>query len=135
MRLAWTAALVFWAGSAIAQDTAPGAGIRAVIGNQITALQADDFPMAFSYAAPGIRQLFGTPEQFGAMVRQGYPMVYRPADIRWLPLRETGGMMVQRVMIRDAGGRVHFLDYEMSPSDEGWQINAVRLLPPQGAGA
>ena len=135
MRLAWTAAFALWASTAPAQDIAPDAGIRATIGNQIEALRQDDLPMAFGFASPAIRDLFGTPERFGDMVRQAYPMVYRPADIRWLPLRRVGTAVVQRVMIRDAAGRLHFLDYEMIRGEAGWQINAVRLLPPQGAGA
>ena len=37
----------------------------------------DDAKRAFSYAAPSIRAMFGTPERFLAMVRAGYPVVYR----------------------------------------------------------
>lgn len=135
MRRALVVALTIWAGAASAQDAAPDAAIRGVIGDQITALRADDFGKAFGYASPLIRDMFGTPDTFGAMVRQGYPMVHRPADIRWLPLREQAGQTIQRVMIRDAQGRVHFLDYEMIRAETGWQINGVRLVPPEGAGA
>lgn len=135
MRRALVAALMIWAGAAAAQDAAPEAAIRGVIGDQITALRADDFATAFGFASPLIRDMFGTPETFGAMVRQGYPMVHRPADIRWLPLREQAGQTIQRVMIRDAAGRVHFLDYEMVRAGNGWQINGVRIVPPEGAGA
>ena len=35
----------------------------------------------------------------------------------------------QRVMITDAAGRTHLLDYEMIETPEGWQINGVSLLP------
>jgi hypothetical protein len=62
-------------------------------------------------------------------------MVHRPDEVRYLGLRTESGRQVQRVMIRDAQGRVHFLDYEMIETEGGWQINGVRLLPPQGAGA
>lgn len=79
--------------------------------------------------------MFGAAERFGAMVRQGYPMVHRPDEVRYLDLRQEGGRQVQRVMIRDAAGRVHFLDDEMIEAEGGWQINGVRLLPPQGMGA
>lgn len=135
MRLALAAALMVWATAARVQEGAPDAAIRGVIGDQITAFRSDDFATAFTHASPLIRDMFGTPETFGAMVRQGYPMVHRPADIRWLPLREQAGQTIQRVMIRDAAGRVHFLDYEMIPTGNGWQINGVRLVPPEGAGA
>lgn len=131
MRAFVVAGVVLWAGMAVAQE----AEIRGVIGDQITAFRADDFGAAFAHASPAIKGIFGTPERFGAMVRQGYPMVHRPDEVRYLGLRQEGGRQVQRVMIRDGQGRVHFLDYEMIEAEGGWQINGVRLLPPQGAGA
>lgn len=131
MRAFVMAGVVLWATGAIAQE----ADIRGVIENQIIAFRADDFGSAFSFASPAIKGVFGTPERFGQMVRQGYPMVHRPDDIRFLGLEERMGRKVQRVMIRDAAGKVHFLDYEMIEAEGGWQINGVRLLPPQGAGA
>ena len=131
MRAFVVAGVVLWAGIAGAQDT----DIRSVIDGQIAAFRADDFGAAFEFASPSIQGIFGNPDRFGAMVRQGYPMVHRPADLRYLALRQEGGRMIQRVMIRDGEGRVHMLDYEMVDTPEGWQINGVRLLPPQGAGA
>ena len=131
MRAFVVAGVVLWAGMAVAQE----ADIRSVIDNQIAAFRADDFARAFDFASPAIKGIFGTPERFGAMVRQGYPMVHRPDDVRMLALRQDGGRTVQRVMIRDAEGRVHMLDYEMVETAGGWQINGVRLVPPQGAGA
>jgi hypothetical protein len=110
---------------ALAQD----APIREVIQNQIDAFQADDFPRAFSFASPNIKGIFGTAENFGAMVKQGYPMVYRPAEVEMQELREIAGNLWQRVRITDQAGRGHFLDYMMIETPEGWQINAVQLLP------
>ena len=49
-----------------------------VIGRQLEALEADDFARAFTFASPMIQGMFGTPENFGAMVKRGYPMVHRP---------------------------------------------------------
>ena len=45
---------------------------------------------AFDYASPTIRGIFGSPDRFGAMVQQGYPMVYRPSEVRYLERREFG---------------------------------------------
>ncbi|MBR3372249.1 MAG: DUF4864 domain-containing protein [Rhodobacteraceae bacterium] len=108
-----------------AQDSA---GISRIIEDQIAALQADDFDRAFSYASPDIKRLFGTPDRFGAMVQDGYPMVYRPSDVTMLEQSQTPSGVVQRVMIRDAQGRLHFLAYQMVPAGDGWQINGVQLL-------
>lgn len=111
------------------------AEIEAVIGRQIAAFLAEDVETAFGFASPAIRALFGTPERFGRMVREGYPMVWRPAQVRFLDLREEAGRLRQRVMITDAEGRLHLLDYEMIELDGGWRINGVRILRAAGAGA
>lgn len=114
-----------------AQDSA----ISDVIQGQISAFQANDFDTAFDYASPTIKRLFGTPERFGQMVQSGYPMVYRPAEVRMLDQRDAGSAKMQRVMIRDAQGRFHFLDYQMIPTDMGWQINGVQILAAPEVGA
>lgn len=110
------------------------AGIEAVIANQIAAFQVDDFEAAFEYASPSIRAIFQTPERFGEMVQQGYPMVHRPGGIRFGERRAQGGFVLQRVLITDAEGRLHVLEYQMLQTDSGFLINGVRLLPPAGAG-
>ena len=120
--------------SALAQE-ARNAEIEGTIQGQIDAFQVDDFDTAFSFASPTIRRMFGNSEYFGSMVRQGYPMVWRPAEVRFLDLRELGGLMVQRVMIRDRAGVYHVLEYQMQPGADGWQINGVRLVPQSGVGA
>ncbi|UWQ90638.1 DUF4864 domain-containing protein [Rhodobacteraceae bacterium M382] len=114
---------------------AQSADIKAVIGKQIEALEVDDFDRAFSYASPTIQRLFGTPQNFGLMVRQGYPMVWRPADVQFLELRETETGFWQRVMVTDLSGRVHLLDYQMINSGSGWKINAVQRVQAIGASA
>lgn len=103
--------------------------IQAVIESQIKALQADDFDLAFSFASPNIKALFGTPETFGMMVKDGYPMVYRPSDVDMQELREIAGNLWQRVRVVDQAGKTWFLDYMMIETPEGWQINAVQILP------
>ncbi len=108
--------------------------IGQVIRDQLSAFQADDFARAFTYASPTIQQLFGTADRFGQMVQQGYPMVYRPADVTMLEQRDQGATTIQRVMIRDAGGRVHLLDYLMIPSNDGWLINGVQFVRQTEAG-
>ncbi|WP_170332236.1 DUF4864 domain-containing protein [Ruegeria arenilitoris] len=107
---------------------AQNAEIEANITAQIQAFKADDFSTAFTFASPNIQRLFGTPENFGVMVRRGYPMVWRPADVRFLELREVAGALWQKVMITDSDGRVHILDYQMVQQESGWKINGVQLL-------
>ena len=113
----------------------PNPGIAATINGQMQAFQADDFATAFTFASPFIKGIFGTPENFGAMVTQGYPMVHHNRDVRMLELREVAGGLWQRVMVTDETGRTHLLDYQMIETPEGWQINGVQLLPEAGVGA
>lgn len=135
MRHFFSTLIVFWglAVPAVAND-AKATVIETIITDQIAAFQADDFSRAFSFASPTIKDLFGTPESFGKMVRRGYPMVYRPSSVRMLGLREVEGRLLQRVMVIDQAGATHLLDYEVVETLGGWQINAVQLLPQSGVG-
>jgi hypothetical protein len=109
--------------------------VQDTILNQIDAFKADDFATAFSFASPSIKSIFMTPENFGMMVKNGYPMVARPGTVRMLEQREISGSLWQKVMITDQAGRTHLLDYQMIETPEGWQINGVQLLPEPGLGA
>ncbi|KIC50132.1 DUF4864 domain-containing protein [Tateyamaria sp. ANG-S1] len=119
------------AGGALAQ----GAEIEGVISSQIEAFKVDDFAEAFTYAAPSIQGMFRTPENFGRMVTQGYPMVWRPADVTYLDLREEAGRYVQVVRIEDTEGTVHFLGYSMIQTGDGWKISGVQVLDAPGVSA
>jgi hypothetical protein len=84
--------------------------IQKTIQSQLDAFQADDFARAFTFASPNIKGIFGTAENFGAMVKNGYPMVHRPAEVQMGELREVAGNLWQRVKIIDQAGRGHLLD-------------------------
>lgn len=127
--------IAVWTFQAPAGQADEAADIQGVISDQIAAFQADDFDTAFTFASPMIKSLFGTSSRFGQMVQQGYPMVWRPADVRFIELERRGGRLVQGVMITDQTGALHVLDYEMVPQAEGWRINGVRFRPAAGAGA
>ncbi|MDJ1006628.1 MAG: DUF4864 domain-containing protein [Paracoccaceae bacterium] len=109
--------------------------VTAVIQSQIEAFLAEDVATAFTFASPGIKRMFGSPDRFGLMVRQGYPMVWRPADVQYLELREESGAPVQRVLITDEAGATHLLEYYMVATGDGWQIGGVRILEAAGLGA
>lgn len=119
------------AGPALAQETP----IQRTIQSQIDAFLADDFATAFTFASPMIKGMFGTPENFGAMVKNGYPMVYRPAEVEMQDLREIAGNLWQRVRIVDQAGQAFLVDYMMVETPEGWQINAVQLTRAPDVGA
>ncbi len=107
---------------------AQGEAITGVIGSQIEAFKSDDFASAFEFAAPSIQNIFRTPENFGVMVQRGYPMVWRPAEVTFLELRQEQGAYWQRVQIVDGDGGVHYLDYRMTETSDGWKISGVQLV-------
>lgn len=102
---------------------------QAVITAQIDAFLAQDVTRAYGYASPFIQQKFGSPEQLGTMVREGYPMVWRPSDVTFLEMREIAGRLWQGVRVLDAAGAAWIVDYEMIETPEGWRINGVTVRP------
>ena len=121
-------------GVAMAQERGAAAEIQSVISAQMAAFRGDDFARAFDFAADNIRRMFGNSERFGDMVRRGYPMVHRPEDVRFGDVRAEGNALWQRVLVRDAQGVVHVLDYLMISDGTDWRIAAVQLLPPAEVG-
>lgn len=120
------AAVVMMASTFAAQ--AQQAEIQGTISQQFEAFKADDFATAFTFASPALQSYFMTPENFGRMVTQGYPMVWRPADVTYLELREAEGSFWQKVEITDRQGGVHYLEYRMQRNQAGWRISGVRIL-------
>jgi hypothetical protein len=110
-----------------------GTEIRAVIAAQIEAFRRDDWEGAFAFASPGIRSMFRTADRFGGMVRQGYPMVWRPARIEPGPLADGPRGPVQTMFIEDARGVLHEAEYEMQQVGGAWRINGVRIRRAEGA--
>ncbi len=109
---------------ALAQDAA----IEAVIDEQIAAFQRNDLETAFGFAAPGIQSKFQNPEVFGTMVRQGYPMIWRPSRYEHLGLEEaSGGEFVKTVLFEDGAGVLYEAEYRMGLTDGAWRIRGVRL--------
>ncbi|WP_428928001.1 DUF4864 domain-containing protein [Marinibacterium sp. SX1] len=138
---AWVRALLLVLALMMALPGAParaepqGKAIEAVIGAQLDAFRGERVDEAFDFASPMIQGLFRTPDTFGEMVRNGYPMVWRPGSVRYLDLRDEGGRLMQRVEITDQRGATHLLEYEMIDQEGAWKINGVRLLESGGLAA
>ncbi|MEP3918091.1 DUF4864 domain-containing protein [Ascidiaceihabitans sp.] len=113
------------AGGSWAQDL----GIQNTIRGQIEAFKVDDFDAAFAFASPNIQRIFGSVARFQQMVTTGYPMVWRPSDVRYLEQEEIAGDIWQKVLIKDQDGVTHVLGYRMLETEDGWKINGVQLLP------
>ena len=108
-----------------------------IISEQIAAFRADDGARAYSYAAPMIRQMFPTPENFMAMVKQGYPMVYRPRSFSFGQAGpDSTGRPTQRVDIVGPDGQNYEAVYTMEQQPDGvWRINGCYLVKKPGLSA
>jgi hypothetical protein len=134
--------LLLAAPSARADDT-PSALPRAdrdaihdVIQHQLDAFRADDAGSAFSDASPGIQGMFGDPGHFMAMVKSGYPMVYRPRSTLFGSLVEIDGRIVQKVRLVGPDGSPALALYYMEREADGtWKIDGCQLTVPDEVGA
>lgn len=113
----------------------PDDSIQAVIADQIAAFQSNDVARAFTHAAPNIQRIFQTHQRFGKMVRQGFPMIWRPARYEWLKIVQTQFGPVQVVLFEDQRGQLHEAGYLMEQVDGIWRINGVKLREAAGVGA
>jgi len=123
-QMIWAMAVVAMATGAQAQD----AEIQGTIDRQFEAFKLDDFGTAFTFASPDLQRMFQTPENFGRMVTQGYPMVWRPAAVDYLELSAREGSFFQIVQITDDAGTFHYLEYSLIETPAGWRISGVRFL-------
>jgi hypothetical protein len=117
---------------AAAQGAVPAAdaqAVRAVIEAQLDAFRRDDAAHAFSLATPGIRQTFGSAENFLAMVRGSYAVVYRPKSVAFEAPQVIDGEFVQPVRLTDAEGRAWLALYPMQRQPDGsWRTNGCQLV-------
>jgi hypothetical protein len=124
------AATVAHAESVSAEDTK---AVRIVVEAQLAAFAADDAKRAFSYAAPAIRDMFGTADHFMEMVRAGYPVVYRPAAVIFLNPEWVQGQLVQGVQLTDASGALWLAIYRLDRQpDKSWRISGCDVQPSTG---
>jgi len=102
--------------------------IRMTIERQLAAFQRDDDAAAFAYAAPSIREKFGTPENFMAMVRIGYEPVYRPREVEFHEIAVLEGAPTQEVLLVDRNGIAWLAYYPMQRQPDGrWLIEGCIL--------
>lgn len=129
------------AAAAVIAPTAPAradeaSDTRAVIEGQLDAMSRDDWPGAYAFAAPSIQQIFPSPERFADMVRNGYPMVWRPSSVEFLGSGFVGGGAVyeQRLRLVDQDGAPFIARYYLRQVEGQWRIAGVEIeREPQSA--
>ncbi|TWF54167.1 DUF4864 domain-containing protein [Neorhizobium alkalisoli] len=126
--------VLFLATAARAED--PVADAQAVISGQIAALMSDDADKAYSYASPGIRDLYPDKNAFLAMVQKNYEPVYHAGTYAFGRSKLVGGgeVVLQEVLIGARQGTDWTAIYEMRLMDDGsYKINGVRMMRNTGS--
>ena len=107
--------------------------VRAVVEAQLQALAANDAVRAFSFASAAIRSQFGDAATFITMVRQGYPVLIRPAATAFFQPEVMDGAVIQVVQLRDATGRIWLATYQLQrQADQRWRISGCAVAPDAG---
>lgn len=134
--LAMAVALTLFGSPALRAEPVTAAdtkSVKNVVEAQLAAFAADDAKRAFSYAAPSIREMFGSADRFMAMVRGGYPVVYRPQAVTFLNPEWVQGQLVQGVHLTDAGGALWLAVYRLErQADKTWRISGCEVQPSAG---
>ena len=134
---AWSFAAALAASSAAAQmpgvDTLPAAewrAIRSVVESQRAALVKGDAERAFSFASPGIRQQFGDPPTFLAMVRHAYSPLLDARDATLLEGAVIDGQVIQPLRLVMPDNTVLVALYTMVRERGGaWKISGCAIAP------
>ncbi len=104
--------------------------IRALIEAQLAALKAGDGAKALSFAAPGIRQQFGTPENFLRMVREGYAPLLAARHTQFLEGAVIDGSTIQPLRLVLPDNTVLVALYQLQRQSNGvWRIAGCVLAP------
>ena len=125
------------AGKSRAQDAvnkADSLATQTVIEAQINAFRAGDDNAAYSHAAPNIKQIFPTVDQFISMVKTGYMPLYRPDGFVFGRNTRISGQVHQEVIVTDEKGKQWQAVYTLRQQDDGsWKITGVKMNPYSGA--
>ncbi|MBK9117946.1 MAG: DUF4864 domain-containing protein [Betaproteobacteria bacterium] len=104
--------------------------IREVIGDQLAALRAGDGATALTFATPGIRVQFGTPENFLRMVRDGYAPLLSARHTAFLDGAVIDGATLQPLRLVLPDDTVQVALYRMQRQPDGrWRIAGCVLAP------
>ena len=132
-------ALILWFACAFATAAPAGTptvsqsdwtAIRKVIGDQLVALKAGDGAKAMTYAAPGIREQFGTPENFMRMVREGYSALLNARRTQFLEGAVIEDAIVQPLRLVLPDETVLVALYQMQKQSNGqWRIGGCWIAP------
>ena len=107
---------------------------RSAVQAQLDAFANDDALKAFLLSSPSVRERFGSPDRFLAMIRRSYPMVCRPASVVFLRPQWENSDLMQAVQMTDAQGSGWMATFRLQPQAKGqWLIAGCRVEPSEGS--
>ena len=102
--------------------------VQNTISLQIEAFRQNDIKKAYTFAAPNIKAQFPSPEVFGLMVRNGYPVIWRPKSFKFTKFKDLGNSCIQRVLFQSFDGSLESYDYILEKNDGNWKIAGVLTI-------
>lgn len=97
--------------------------IKKTVKSQLQAFAEDDFDQAFKYAAPSIKKIFSSPDNFKLMVINQYPAVYRPKKITFGDITTYRNSPALNVFLVDPDGNFVTATYMMEKQkNNDWLI-------------
>ena len=102
--------------------------VRNTISSQIEAFKENNIEKAYTFAAPNIQLQFSNPEVFGMMVKNGYPIIWRPKSFKFTKFQDLGNKSIQRVLFQSYDGSLETYDYILEKYDDLWKIAGVLTI-------
>ena len=102
--------------------------VRNTISSQIEAFKENNIKKAYTFAAPNIQAQFPNPDVFGLMVRNGYPVIWRPKNFKFTKFQDLGNKSIQRVLFQSYDGSLETYDYILEKYDDLWKIAGVLTI-------
>ena len=102
--------------------------VQDTISSQIDAFKQNDIKKAYNFAAPNIQAQFPNPDVFGLMVRNGYPVIWRPKSFKFTKFQDLGNKSIQRVLFQSYNGSLETYDYILEKYDDLWKIVGVLTI-------
>ena len=106
--------------------------VKKVITSQLMAFKERDVEKAFAFAAPNIKRQFLNAENFGLMVKNGYPVIWRPKNYQFVKFSSNGTRSIQRVLFRSTTDALLTFDYLLEKFSNEWRIAGVIQVNTEG---
>jgi len=112
-------------------DRATQKALEACVRSQVQAISRSDFNTALRFATRQFRDSI-SPEHFGQMVTNGYPVMVEARSVTFEPAMTVGSAMANiRVHISGASGAESAYIYQMMQDEEGnWGVSSVAPIGP-----